>query len=110
MNNETFDYGGKKLNLDVNNLNPEDYNKNQSKTMKSDDDRLLGLCFSIGDQYFKIKYINVQKKRISAIWYNTRTEQFHGLPELGTTCTIFGKIYQVTYQNKLCNRINIEPI
>ena len=71
---------------------------------------LFGTIFRLDNQLFRVTYINYGKKRISAEWFDDKTEPFNGLPELESSCSIYGKIYKVTYQNVRNKRITIEPI
>lgn len=69
-----------------------------------------GTIFTLEKQLFKIIYVNNGKKRISAIWYDDKSQPFSGLPELGSSCSIHGKMYNTTFHNESKKRITIEPM
>jgi len=111
----TINVGGKEIELDVNNLDQEQFKENMQEKHEeqwAEQGKLpdIKTIFSIGNQLFIITFINPGNKRISCEWYNDKSAPFNGLPEIDSNCTIHGKMYSVVYINETKRRINIEPI
>lgn len=111
----TLDCSGKKIELDVKELDKEqlmDDKQKQHEEQMAREGNLpeIKTIFSIENQLFIITYINYGKNRISCEWYNDKSGPFTGPPEVESTCNIHGKIYKVIHTNESKRRINIEPI
>lgn len=111
----SIDLYGRQYNVDAQDttleqLQEEMQQKRQENLSKQGIFPDAGVIFKIENQLFQIKYVNSGKKRISAVWFDDKSKPFSGLPELGSSCSIYGKIYQVTFHNKSKKRITIEPI
>ena len=111
----TIDLYGKQINVNTYNLNLKQI-RNQLKQEEAENLAKQGVLPNIGTifllkgQLFKIVYINQGRKRISAIWYDDKTQSFNGLPDISSECSIYGKIYKVTFHNELKKRITMELV
>jgi hypothetical protein len=111
----SIDLYGRQVNVDAQQLNLE---KIQSEIKQEQEEYLakcggfpsFGVIFRIDDQLFRVTYVNKGKKRISATWFDDKSKPFSGLPEIESSCSIYGKIYKVTFLNESNKRITIEPI
>lgn len=115
MNVDIDLYGRNRINVDTEELSLIDI---QNKAKQEEAELLaksgslpnFGTIFSIDKQLFRIIYVNQGKKRISAVWYDDKINPFSGLPELGSSCSIYGNIYTVTFHNESMKKITIEPV
>ena len=113
--NTSIDLYGRQINIDTQNIDPKQI---QTQTQKEKEEYLAQqeklpdakTIFRIEGQLFMVTYVNYGKKRISATWFDDRSQPFSVLPELDSSCSINGKLYKVTFHNESKKRITIEPI
>jgi len=111
----SIDLYGRQINVDAQNMSLDQMKAQaqQEKTEYLAQQGMfpdIGTIFALNNQLFKITYVNQGRKRISAEWYNDRSQPFCGLPEVDSSCSIHGKIYKVTFYNESRRRITIEPV